>query len=85
LLLQLESGARRQLTQHDSHLRHGDHAKRRDVQVAFIETAGVALSEGLRPGERVVTDGALYLQDNDRIVIVQDATKVVGTVSLGAG
>jgi membrane fusion protein, multidrug efflux system len=63
----------------------GDRAKRRDVQVAFIETAGVALSEGLQPGERVVTDGALYLQDNDRIAIVEDPTKVVGTVSLGAG
>jgi multidrug efflux pump subunit AcrA (membrane-fusion protein) len=61
----------------------GDHAKRRDVRVAFIEAAGVALSEGLRPGERVVTDGALYLQDNERIAIVQDPTKVVGTVSLG--
>jgi membrane fusion protein, multidrug efflux system len=63
----------------------GDRARRREVHVAFIEPAGVALSEGVRPGERVVTDGALYLQDNERIAIVQDATKVVGTVSLGAG
>ena len=63
----------------------GDRAKRRQVHVAFIEPTGVALSEGVRPGERVVTDGALYLQDNDRIAIVQDATKVVGTVSVGAG
>jgi RND family efflux transporter MFP subunit len=63
----------------------GDRAKRREVHVAFIEPSGVALSEGLRPGEKVVTEGALYLQDNDRIAIVQDATKVVGTVSVGAG
>jgi multidrug efflux pump subunit AcrA (membrane-fusion protein) len=63
----------------------GDRAKRREVHVAFIEPAGVALAEGVRPGEEVVTDGALYLQDNDRIAIVQDASKVVGTVTLGAG
>jgi multidrug efflux system membrane fusion protein len=50
----------------------GDHVKRRDVQVAFIESTGVALSHGLKPGEQVVTDGSLYLQDDDRIAIVQD-------------
>ena len=63
----------------------GDRARRRDVRVAFIESAGVALAEGLRPGEKVVTDGALYLQDNERIAVVQDATKVVGRVSVGSG
>ena len=63
----------------------GDHVKRREVRVAFIETAGVALSDGLHPGETVVTDGALYLEDNDRIAVVQDATKVVGALSVGAG
>ncbi len=63
----------------------GDHVKRREVRIAFIETAGVALAEGLRPGESVVTDGALYLEDNDRIAVVRDAAQVVGTVSVGAG
>jgi multidrug efflux system membrane fusion protein len=62
----------------------GDHAKRREVEVAFIESQGVALTEGLHPGERIVTDGALYLQDNDRIAIVQDATTQVGRLNLGA-
>ncbi len=63
----------------------GDHVKRRSVRVSFIESAGVALSEGLEPGEHVVTDGALYLQDNDRIAVVHDATKVVGTLAVDAG
>ncbi|HEY4213089.1 MAG TPA: efflux RND transporter periplasmic adaptor subunit [Steroidobacteraceae bacterium] len=63
----------------------GDHVKRRSVQVSFIESKGVALSEGLAPGERVVTDGALYLQDNDRIAVVRDATKVIGTLAVDAG
>jgi membrane fusion protein, multidrug efflux system len=47
----------------------GDHVKRRDVRVAFIGSAGVALQSGLRPGERVVTDGAPYLQDQERIEV----------------
>jgi hypothetical protein len=38
----------------------------------------------VQPGERVVTDGALYLEDNDQIEIVPDATKVAGTASVGA-
>jgi multidrug efflux pump subunit AcrA (membrane-fusion protein) len=50
-----------------------DRAKRRDVRVAFIESSGVALSEGLKPGEQVVTDGALYLQDNDQIAIARES------------
>ena len=50
-----------------------DRAKRREVRVAFIESSGVALSEGLKPGEQVVTDGALYLQDNDEIAIAKES------------
>lgn len=42
-------------------------AKRRAVQVAFIDTAGVAIASGLATGETVVTDGALYLADGERI------------------
>ncbi|HTE41143.1 MAG TPA: efflux RND transporter periplasmic adaptor subunit [Steroidobacteraceae bacterium] len=46
--------------------------KRRDVDVAFIEGASVALTQGLKLGEHVVTDGALYLEDGER-VLVKDA------------
>ena len=63
----------------------GDVVKRRAVRVAFIAPSEVALAEGLEPGERVVTDGALYLEDGERIAVVRDATKVVGAVEAGAG
>jgi multidrug efflux pump subunit AcrA (membrane-fusion protein) len=64
---------------------NGNRVKRRDVRVAFIESSEVALAEGLQPGERVVTDGALYLEDNEQIEVVQDATKVVGSLAVDAG
>jgi RND family efflux transporter MFP subunit len=48
---------------------NGDRVKRRDVRVAFIEPTGVALTSGLQPGERVVTDGALYLEDQQQIEV----------------
>ena len=57
-----------------------DRARRRAVRVAFIENEQVAIAEGVAPGERIVTDGALYLEDNERIAIVQDAASVVGSV-----
>jgi RND family efflux transporter MFP subunit len=60
----------------------GDRVKRRDVRVAFIEAGGVALADGVKAGERVVTDGALYLEDNDQIDIVPDS--VAGNASIGA-
>jgi membrane fusion protein, multidrug efflux system len=63
----------------------GHVVKRRAVRVAFIATAEVALAEGLAPGERVVTDGALYLEDGERISVVRDATKVVGQLDTGTG
>jgi membrane fusion protein, multidrug efflux system len=56
----------------------GDRAKRRTVRVAFIAPEAVALSEGVEPGERVVTDGALYLEDGERIEIVTEGKSVVG-------
>lgn len=49
---------------------NGDRVKRREVRVAFIEPAGVALSAGLRPGERVVTEGAPYLEDQEQVEVV---------------
>lgn len=42
-------------------------ARKRAVKVAFIAGTEVALLSGLAPGEPVVTEGALYLQDGDRI------------------
>jgi multidrug efflux system membrane fusion protein len=44
-------------------------AKRRAVEVAFIEGVNVALAQGVAHGEQVITDGALYLQDGERIVV----------------
>jgi membrane fusion protein, multidrug efflux system len=57
----------------------GTTAKRRAVRVAFIAPEEVALAEGVEPGERIVTDGALYLEDGEEIMVVRDATAVVGT------
>jgi multidrug efflux system membrane fusion protein len=64
---------------------NGDRVKRRAVRVAFIAPREVALAEGLKPGEQVVTDGALYLEDDEHIEVVQDAARVVGSLDLGAG
>jgi RND family efflux transporter MFP subunit len=56
----------------------GDRAKRRPVRVAFIAPEAVALSEGVEAGEHVVTDGALYLQDGEKIEIVTEGGSAVG-------
>lgn len=42
-------------------------ARRRPVRVAFIASAAIAVAEGLKAGEVVVTDGALYLEDGESI------------------
>lgn len=47
----------------------GNRARRREVRVAFIEPGGVALTSGLQAGERIVTDGALYLEDEEQIEV----------------
>ncbi|MGD9597916.1 MAG: efflux RND transporter periplasmic adaptor subunit [Steroidobacteraceae bacterium] len=57
---------------------HGERARRRDVDVAFIAQDGVALSGGLAIGETVVTDGALYLADGDPVTIVKEAAQAAG-------
>ena len=49
----------------------GAHARRREVHVAFIEQDRVALDGGLSAGERVVTDGALYLEDGEAVSVAQ--------------
>lgn len=45
-------------------------ARRQAVRIAFIAPAAVAIAEGLRVGETVVTDGALYLEDGEKIQVV---------------
>ncbi|MBM4222090.1 MAG: efflux RND transporter periplasmic adaptor subunit, partial [Gammaproteobacteria bacterium] len=52
----------------------GGIARRRAVQVAFINSNGVAIADGLTAGETVVTDGALYLADGERIRVAESAT-----------
>src|SRR5215469_2170830 len=59
-----------------------DHARRREVHVAFIDASGVALASGLSPGERVVTDGALYLEDNDAIDVAPDSARLAAGTPL---
>ena len=46
-----------------------DRARRRDVEVAFIANNRVALAGGVNVGENVITDGALYLEDGELIVV----------------
>jgi RND family efflux transporter MFP subunit len=48
-------------------------AKRRSVDVAFIDGVNVAIGKGVAVGEKIVTDGALYLQDGEQ-VLVRDAS-----------
>jgi RND family efflux transporter MFP subunit len=47
----------------------GNIARRRDVRVAFVTADGVAIREGLAPGDPVITAGAPYLDDGDTIVV----------------
>lgn len=48
-----------------------DQARRRDVDVAFIEGEHVALASGLAAGEQVITDGASYLEDGERVAVAE--------------
>jgi RND family efflux transporter MFP subunit len=47
-----------------------DTARKRDVEVAFIAADSVALAAGVAPGDAVVSDGALYLDDGEHIRIL---------------
>jgi multidrug efflux system membrane fusion protein len=46
-----------------------DRARRREVEVDFIESEGVALTNGVTAGEHVITDGALYLEDGELVAV----------------
>ena len=48
----------------------GSIARKRPVRVRFLEGEYAAVESGVRPDERVVTEGALYLVDGERIRIV---------------
>lgn len=45
-------------------------ARKRAVRVAFIAGAEAALASGLAVGEPVVTEGALYLEDGDKVRVL---------------
>lgn len=53
-----------------------EHARRRDVEVAFIEGENVALTSGLEPGEQVITEGAQYLEDGEQVAIAEPMAEV---------
>jgi RND family efflux transporter MFP subunit len=55
-----------------------DRARRRDVEVAFIEGDSVALVGGVDAGEQVITDGALYLEDGELVAIAEPLAEVRG-------
>lgn len=46
-----------------------DRVRRREVEVAFIENDTVALASGIKSGEQIVTDGALYLEDGEQVAV----------------
>ncbi|MEZ5498059.1 MAG: efflux RND transporter periplasmic adaptor subunit [Steroidobacteraceae bacterium] len=48
----------------------GDHARRKDVDVGFFTNDAVALRDGLPANTAVVTEGALFLDDGEKIEIV---------------
>jgi multidrug efflux system membrane fusion protein len=50
-------------------------ASRREVRVAFITADSIALESGLRAGESVVTDGALFLENGEHVEVVREGTK----------
>ena len=52
-----------------------DRARSRDIEVAFIEGGIVALANGVDAGEQVITDGALYVEDGERVAIFKATSK----------
>lgn len=53
----------------------GQVARKRQVEVAFIDGNSVALASGLAAGTPLVTEGALYLVDGERIRPITTAAK----------
>jgi RND family efflux transporter MFP subunit len=53
-------------------------ALKRDVRVAFITADSIALESGLAPGETVITDGALFLENGEAVEVVREGTQQAG-------
>lgn len=53
-------------------------AQRRDVRVAFITADNIALESGLAAGERVITDGALFLENGETVELATEGTQQAG-------
>jgi RND family efflux transporter MFP subunit len=60
-----------------------DRARRREVEVAFIEGDTVALSSGVEAGEQVITDGAQYLEDGEQVAIAEPLAEVRSSARRG--
>ena len=56
--------------------------RRRKVEVAFIENEAVALFGGIKSGEQIVTDGALYLEDGEQVAVQAPAEAQATSPSL---
>jgi RND family efflux transporter MFP subunit len=56
-----------------------DRVQRRPVGVAFIGEREIALARGVAAGEAVVTDGALYLTDGERVEVLNERTAATGS------
>jgi multidrug efflux pump subunit AcrA (membrane-fusion protein) len=50
-------------------------AVRRPVRVAFITANSIALESGLKPGESVITDGALFLEDGEAVEVAPEGAQ----------
>lgn len=50
-------------------------AQRRNVRVAFITADSIALESGIATGEQVVTDGALFLENGERVEVLRETTR----------
>jgi membrane fusion protein, multidrug efflux system len=59
-------------------------ARRRDVEVAFIEGESVAVASGIEAGEQVITDGAQYLEDGEQVAIAEPLAELRGMQVRGA-
>jgi multidrug efflux system membrane fusion protein len=62
-----------------------DKAVKRNVQVAFITADSIALESGLRSGETVITDGALFLEDGESVEVAESTEQLVNAAEPVSG
>jgi RND family efflux transporter MFP subunit len=60
-------------------------AVKRNVQVAFITADSIALESGLRSGETVITDGALFLEDGESVEVAEGTEQLVNAAAPASG